>query len=261
MRFFLFFFSIIVVSGLSAFGQKSVSKGSREYMTIRVYHAADSNQLAAIDRYMQASLLPALEKSGFSRTGFFKAIDNDTARDKRFYVIIPFSSLSQLEKLNDVVDKTLADSLLAPAYTKAAYNTPPYTRMETILLRAFAGAPKVKPSGLKGNLNERIYELRSYEAATEALYQNKVKMFNQGETDLFQRLGFNAVFYGEVIAGSQMPNLMYMTSFANKASRDEHWKTFGSDPEWKAMSSKPEYQHNVSKIHIIFLCPSSYSKL
>jgi hypothetical protein len=86
-------------------------------------------------------------------------------------------------------------------------------------------------------------------------------MFNSGEVELFQRLGFNAVFYGQVIAGGRMPNLMYMTSFDNKASRDEHWKAFGGDPAWKEMSSKAEYKNNVSKIDIVFLRPLGYSKL
>jgi hypothetical protein len=86
-------------------------------------------------------------------------------------------------------------------------------------------------------------------------------MFNQGEVELFDRLGFNAVFYGQVIAGSRMPNLMYMTTFENRTVRDEHWKTFGSDPEWKKMSSDPKYQNNVSKIDIIYLRPTAYSKL
>jgi hypothetical protein len=255
--FSIFFFFLVV----PAFAQKAVPKGKREYMTIRVYHAADPAQLEAIEQYGHASLLPALEKNGFTRTGFFKSIDNDTARDKRFYVIIPFSTLTQLEKLNEVIDKTLSDSLSSSAYITAVYNAPPYTRMENILLQAFAGAPQVKVPKLNGEANEKVYELRSYESATEALHLNKVKMFNAGEIQLFQRLGFNAVFYGQVLAGSQMPNLMYMTSFVNKAARDEHWKNFGSDPEWKSMSSKPEYQHNVSRINIVFLRPTSYSKL
>lgn len=86
-------------------------------------------------------------------------------------------------------------------------------------------------------------------------------MFNSGEVDLFERLGFNAVFYGQVIAGCRMPNLMYMTSFDNKASRDEHWKAFGSDPVWKSMSSDPQYQNNVSRNDIVFLAPLEFSKL
>jgi len=92
-------------------------------------------------------------------------------------------------------------------------------------------------------------------------HENKVEMFNKGEIQLFEKLGFNAVFYGQVIAGGKMPNLMYITSFDNKASRDQHWKTFGSDPEWKVMSALPQYQNNVSKIDITFLTPTSYSKL
>jgi hypothetical protein len=52
-----------------------------------------------------------------------------------------------------------------------------------------------------------------------------------------------------------------MTSFENKMARDDHWKTFGSDPVWKILSAKPEYKNNVSKIDIIFLTPTEYSDL
>ncbi len=87
-------------------------------------------------------------------------------------------------------------------------------------------------------------------------------MFNAGdEVGLFKRLGFNAVFYGEVIAGSTMPNLMYMTTFESQASRDEHWKAFGQDPQWKTLSAMPEYQHNVSKNVTLFFRPTSYSDI
>ena len=87
-------------------------------------------------------------------------------------------------------------------------------------------------------------------------------MFNQGgEIELFKKLGFNAVFYASVLAGAHMPNLMYMTSFENKAARDQHWKTFGDDPFWKHLSAQPEYQHNVSHIDIVFLHPTEFSDL
>ncbi len=87
-------------------------------------------------------------------------------------------------------------------------------------------------------------------------------MFNEGgEIKLFKRLNFNAVFYGEVLSGSRMPNLMYMTSFENMNDRNEHWKNFSADPEWKRLSSMPEYQNTVSKIDIVFLTPTQYSDL
>ena len=118
------------------------------------------------------------------------------------------------------------------------------------------------PGALQGPAAERIYELRSYEGPTEKYFANKVRMFNQGgEIELFNRLGFNAVFYASVISGAHMPNLMYMTIFDNMTAREAHWKAFGDDPFWKKLSALPEYQHNVSHIDIVFMHPTAYSDL
>jgi hypothetical protein len=85
-------------------------------------------------------------------------------------------------------------------------------------------------------------------------------MFNEGgEVSLFEKLEFNAVFYAEVISGSRMPNLMYMTSFADMKSREEHWAAFREHPDWKRISSMEEYQDNVSKIDRIMLHHTAYS--
>jgi hypothetical protein len=119
---------------------------------------------------------------------------------------------------------------------------------------------KMETPQLKGARKDRIYELRSYEGPTEKLYKSKVKMFNDGdEVGLFKRLGFNAVFYAEVLSGSRMPNLVYMTTFENMASRDEHWKTFGNDPQWKNLLTIEEYKNTVSKADILLLSPTDYS--
>jgi hypothetical protein len=58
-----------------------------------------------------------------------------------------------------------------------------------------------------------------------------------------------------------MPNLMYITSFENRASRDAHWKAFSNDPQWKQLSSMSEYKNNVSKNTIVFLKPTDYSEM
>ncbi|RYE52355.1 MAG: NIPSNAP family containing protein, partial [Sphingobacteriales bacterium] len=77
----------------------------------------------------------------------------------------------------------------------------------------------------------------------------------------FKRLGFNAVFYGEVIAGSRMPNLMYLTTFENKTDRDAHWKAFGADAYWKELSAMPNYKNNVLKNDTKFFYPTDYSDI
>ncbi len=84
--------------------------------------------------------------------------------------------------------------------------------------------------------------------------------FNEGgEVTLFDDLGFNAVFYGEVIAGSKMPNLMYMTTHENQEARDANWKSFVDSPVWEKLKTDPQYQNNVSHIDIYFLYPTQYS--
>lgn len=112
----------------------------------------------------------------------------------------------------------------------------------------------------KNNPDERIFEFRSYESASEIMHLKKVHMFNEGkEIRLFARLNFNAIFYGKVLAGARMPNLIYMTSFNNKADRDAHWKAFGDDAYWKKISTSPEYLNTVSKSDIILMKAKEYA--
>ena len=86
-------------------------------------------------------------------------------------------------------------------------------------------------------------------------------MFNEGEIDIFKSIDANPVFWGDVIAGSHMPNLMYLTTYANKAAREDHWKVFKANPKWKELSAMAEYQKNVSHSDILFLQPTDYSDL
>jgi len=235
-------------------------KPMREFYQLTIYHFKNAEQEKVLDHYFQNALLPALHGLKINNVGVFKSWANDTLTDKLIYVFIPFKSL---EMMTELPSKLKADGNYTSAgaeYLNASYNDPPYSRIETILLRAFPLAPQMQLPSLQSAKRERVYELRSYESATEKKFENKVQMFNQGdEIGLFKRLNFNAVFYSEVIAGSKMPNLMYMTSFENKGARDEHWKTFGSDPFWKNLSAMPEYQNNVSHIDIAFLYPADYS--
>jgi hypothetical protein len=236
------------------------SKQEREFYLLTVYHFTTPVQEKILDNYLQNALLPALHRMNKKNTGVFKSHANDTAADKTIYVLTPVNSPDMVKNIPSKLDSDITYQAAGTEYINAVYTSPPYARMETLLLHAFAFAPQLQLPVLKGPRRERIYELRSYESATEKIFRNKVHMFNEGdEIGLFKRLNFNAIFYGEVIAGSKMPNLMYMTCHENKAARDANWKTFGADPYWKKLSSMPEYQNNVSHIDIMFLYPAEYS--
>lgn len=237
-------------------------KPSQEFYSIRVYHFKNGDQEKSLDSYLKNAFLPGLHRMGIAHAGVFKPLANDTAADKLIYVFFPIQSFEQLLNLPSKLAADNAYNQAGADFINAVYNNPSFVRMESILLKAFRLAPHMEMPGLNGPQADRIYELRSYESPSEKLYENKVHMFNEGgEVPLFKRLAFNAVFYAEVISGSHMPNLMYMTSFDNIASREQHWKTFSADPEWKHLSGLPEYQHNVSKAEIILLHATDYSDI
>jgi len=230
---------------------------NREFYQIKIYSLLNDEQVEMTDNYLRKAYLPALKKHNITNIGVFKPRVDSI---KKIYVLIPFSSLSQFETLDDNLEKDKIYLASSVDYIKTSHKKPAYQRIESILLKAFIDMPIMLASPLNGERKDRIYELRSYESPSEAYFKNKVDMFNAGgEVNLFKRLGFNAVFYGEVISGPKMPNLMYMTTFANQESRDAHWKEFVDAPEWKELISMSKYDNNVSHIDITFLYPTEYS--
>ena len=227
---------------------------------ITVYHFATAQQEIILDTYLQTAYMPALHRQNKKNVGVFKPIANDTSADKIIYVITPFKSFDEIQTSEKLIENDSAYIIAAKDYINTSYQTPSYTRMEKIILAAFELSPQMKLPQLHSDKKDHVYELRSYESATENYHVNKVKMFNTGgEVNIFNRLNFNGIFYGDVIAGSHMPNLMYLTSFENMQDRDTHWKNFTDDAEVKKIFAMDEYKNNVSKADIILMHAASYS--
>ena len=236
---------------------------AQEYYEIKIYHLDNADQGTRVEEFLKSAYLPAAHRAGIKAVGIFTPVESDTVyAGKRIYVLTPFSSLEHYGKFPAQLEKDMAYQSAGKSYLDAVYTSPPFSRITAVVCKAFSGMKKMEVPKHPTPPRERVYELRSYEGHTEKIFQNKVKMFNDGdEIGLFRRLQFNAVFYSEVIAGPRMPNLLYMTTFSNMDSRNEHWKTFVADPQWKTLSSMPEYQHNVSKIEIFLLRPTDYSDI
>lgn len=255
---------LLLIAGMfqgNLVAQKSKAE-KRDYYEIKVYRLANNEQLQQVDAFLKNAYLPALHRAGVKKVGVYHPVGNDTATEKRIFVFIPLPTWKDASTLEDLLVKDNQLQKDGETYWNAAHDAPMYKRIENILLKAFPLMTTFKEPSLTGNKTDRVYELRSYEGGSERLYRQKVKMFNEGgEIALFSRLNFNAVFYAEVIAGSRMPNLMYMTSFNNMADRDEHWKAFGSSPEWTKLKAMPEYLNTVSRNETILLNPAEFSEL
>lgn len=228
---------------------------------IRIYDINHPSQETSIDKYLQASFLPAVHRAGISHVGVFIPIETDTVDfGKKVYVFIPFKTIDQYLDMASVLDKDQAYQEAGRDFLDAPYNEPPFDRYESILLKAFSQMPQYRVPSYTTPVTERIYELRSYESATEAKALKKIEMFNGGgEMAIFEKIGSNAVFYGQVLLGSQKPRLMYMTTYADMKSHDEHWAAFRNSPEWKTISALEEYKNATSKTKPYLLHPASYS--
>lgn len=254
---FKYVMSIVFVS-LCALQVNAKSKNA--WYQVTVYHYKTSSQEVLIDDFLKNALLPQLHKGGIMNVGVFKPLTNDTAADKSIYVLRTFKSIEKLVASSNALWNVTSFGTSASDYINSNYKSPPYTRIENMVVKAFDMASQLTLPGLTSSKSDHVYEFRSYEAANEKLHNSKVHMFNQGgEVALFNRLNFNAVFYGTVVAGNNMPNLVYMTSFENMAERDAHWKTFVADPEWKKLSALPEYQNTVSHADIVLMKAAEYS--
>ncbi len=244
---------------LSIVAQFACAAG-RDFYQIQVYRLNGKTQEARVDNYLKNAYLPALHRAGIKTVGVFKPIATDTTFGKQMIVWLPLSSPDQLDKLHEALLKDKIYQTAGADFLNAPFDNVPFLRKESILLKAFPQAPAFTIPKFKTKPEQRIYELRSYEGPTDFLFRQKVKMFNEGgEIKLFKSLEFNAVFYASVISGSTMPNLMYMTTFADLTAHDAHWEAFKNHPDWKKLSALDEYKHTVSRIVKILLYPTDYS--
>jgi hypothetical protein len=137
----------------------------------------------------------------------------------------------------------------------------PYVRMDTSLLRAMSGMPKLSVPPSTAEKKPWIFELRTYLSPTEGKGANKIEMFNAGEIEVMKEVGLSPVFFAGTIAGPQMPNLTYMVSGADMDQHKQHWRGFGPNPVWKKLSADPQYKDNVSGIQNVFLKRTSASQI
>ncbi|MBC7354350.1 MAG: NIPSNAP family protein [Thermogutta sp.] len=140
-----------------------------------------------------------------------------------------------------------------------SFEDPTYQRVESSLLLAFDGVPKVE---VPTTADSRIFQLRIYESHNLTKHVKKVEMFNKGgELAIFRRLKMNPVFFGQALIGTKLPNLTYMLGFDTIEAQKQAWAAFLKDPEWLQLRDKPEYAQTVSNITNIMLQPSPVSQI
>ncbi len=254
----------LITTALSAIAP-AISKASgkpvtatQEFYELRVYSLKNEQQQKLVEDYFENAAIPALNRLGSNHIGVFTELK--PTDQIKLYVLIPYNSWGDFLAVQDGLAADAEYLKKGAAYLNAPATDPAYDRIQSSLIKAFKHMPKLHAPAN----TPRIFELRRYEHASESAGKKKLEMFNDaGEIDIFKRLGFNPVFFGETLIGELRPNLTYMITFDDMAAHDSHWKAFGSDPEWKKISAIPDYADAklVSHITSTMLTPAGCSQI
>lgn len=247
---------------------------ARDYYELRAYRLKPGASTALLDTYLEKALIPALNARGLADVGVFTEIEVDkkavTSKPKvgtaeapvSVWVLITHPTLQSFASVAADLNTDATVQAAGAAYLTTPKASPAYDRVDTWLLRAFAGQPKLAvPAFSKTKTATRIFEMRDYQSHSEERALSKMAMFDDGEIPLMQDLGMSPVFFGQALAGPDLPHLRYITCAADLPTHLNNWKKFGPDPRWVKMKDDPRYKDNTSKNTARFVVPTAYSQL
>ena len=251
------FLSASAAAGMAAAAPADPAKPA--WFQLTWYYLRNGSQVDRTTQYLRDVWLPASMRIGVQPVGFFNAV---IAEHSPF--VLALASYPSLAAMESALAKFPEDKEFQKGWDE--YNNmaePAYLRMESSLLRAFAGMPALEVPSDDGKRPARIFELRTYESNNEKASRRKVGMFENGEIAVFRKVGMTPVFFGETLIGKNRPNITYMLTFDDLAARDRLWRNFGSDPEWQKLRAQPGLSDAeiVSNISNSILRPAAFSPI
>jgi hypothetical protein len=254
--------SLATAVDLPAQAGPSADKSAPEYMDLRRYHLANGPGVKLTATFFAEALIPALNRLGIGPVGAFAVyFGPDTPS---YYLLMPGSRLETLVTADLELTKDDVFMKAAAPFWDAPASTSPYIRIESSLLRAFPGYPKVTPPASAATRGKHIYQLRQYQSRTNADHVRKVEMFHHGEFGIFSKVGATGVFYADTLVGPNLPNLTYMLSFPDMTSLEADWDKFSADPDWKQLAADPKFNLDpptVSNVTSLVLHPLTCSQV
>ena len=262
----------LAVSASAALAPRSLAASGgagRDFYELRAYRLKPGAPTTQLDGYLEKALLPALAKRGVKNVGAFTELEVDkraksqkAKADAPVWVLIPHSSIESFVNTAAELNNDPAVQKAGAGYLDVPKASPAFDRIDVWLYVAFAGMPKTQvPAFSKSRVPTRIFEMRDYESHSEVKALNKIAMFNAGEIDVMKELGMSPVFFGQSLAGPNLPHLRYITCGPDLETHLANWGKFGPHPTWVKLKDDPQYKDNTSKNTARFLTPRPYSQI
>jgi len=230
----------------------------RDYYELRIYRIGSGGNRQVLEQYLENAAVPALNRVGIKPVGVFTEKE---AKEPALFTVIPYPSLESFASVSTRMNADAEYQKAAADYLNRPKGEPVFERIDSWLLLAFSGMPKLELPSYCREKKARLFELRTYESYSEAKALKKVEMFNSGEIDVMHEVGLAPIFYGQGLVGRDLPHLTYMTSGENEEVHKKHWDGFGKHPVWVKLKDDPKFADTVSKITKQILLPTGYSQI
>jgi NIPSNAP len=242
-------------------GAEAPAAQGREYYQLRRYQLQSGAEPKLVESYFSDALIPAAGRMGLGPVGAFRL--EYGPETPAYYLLLTGRAVEDLAMLDLRLAQDATFLKAAEPFWNAPAATPAYVRMESSLMAAFEGWPRLTPPASSATKGKRIFQLRTYESPSDQDHVRKVEMFHKGEFEIFVKAGAHPVFFGDTLVGARMPNLTYMLSFAGMPEMEAAWAAFRDAPAWKALSAMPRYAYEaiVSNITNLLLSPLECSQV
>jgi len=248
------------LAGLGLAAECGEGSAGKQFFELRLYRLPSPEKRERLVEFFGAAGVPALNRAGVEPVGLFEPIkEQDEEVPPDLFALLPHRCL---ESVAGLTSKLMADEEFlraGAAVLEAPASDAAYERIESSLLLAFDGMPKV---ACPATGDSRLFQLRIYESHSLKKAQKKIEMFHTGgELEIFARVGLTPVFFGEALIGARIPNLTYMLGFDNPDAKEAAWEAFFAHPDWAKLKADPQYKNTVSRITNIVLRPSACSQV
>ena len=241
--------SAFIFSGCMS--EKATDSPKKQIYEWRIYTLTGEGD--ALDAFFEGTLIPAYNRYNVSVGAF--SLYPSAEREQR-YLLFVYPDFQTYNKVRQIIWNDADFLNAARPFFEATAPNPVYSEYETYLCEAFDKIPEMR----KPDNNRSLFEYRCYHSPNEEANLRKIKMFNVEEIELFDKTGINSVCYGEVLAGSRMPALIYLTWFKDEATRNSAWDAFKNHPDWERMRNDPQYKHTATNNQVQLLSPMAYSQ-
>ncbi len=237
-------------AGLASGSASAADSESNQVFELRCYKLrySKANQFVRLTEFLESEHLPMARRVGIV-PGYFRVTLGEFT--PRVYTLCAYDSLADMA---DKLEVQRADKAWVRADDEyGSHDDAPYDRVESWLLRAFDGMRSIEVPDVPEV--PRAFDLRIYEQETFRDTREKMRMFNEEEIQIFRDCGINPLFFGETIVGPHMPNLIYMSHYADMDARARAWATFGKSEAWNRIKNRPGWSNadivaTVTNIHL-----------